>query len=570
MDNNVTITANVIEGSPLSADVTSGAVIQTTVIQGNPVVGNVVTGAPGATGPQGPAGTNGEGVPVGGSTGEVLKKTSGTDYDTEWGNLDADDIDDTSTTNKFTDAADIAKLAGIEAGADVTDAANVGSSIHGATAKTTPVDADTMPLIDSAASNVLKKVTWANIKATFKTYLDTLYQPLNSILTNTTASFTTADETKLDGIEAGADVTDATNVNAAGATMNSDTSLAGNGYFLDEDNMASNDPTKVPSQQSVKAYVDAQDTGTVDSIGAGQNIDVDATDPANPIVSVENLVVADITDLTASATELNVLDGIPVGLTATELGYVDGVTSAIQTQIDTKVTGPASATDNAVARFNLTTGKLIQNSGVTIDDSNVITAAGMIVDGTTSGRFLSGNIFGYAGAAIYNASADTQVAFAFLPSGLMGALGYPNAGMVGGAGGASSFDTAMVRSAAAEWTIYGSNGTILGNIVTSLIRKNAGTPESAVTAPVGAICHDTTNGDLYVKESGTGNTGWVKLVKATSGITTVDAGDDLSTSRPTGVGVVYWVFDDPTVDAGTSGENIVNGQDGDLWYVPDA
>lgn len=79
----------------------------------------------------------------------------------------------------------------------------------------------------------------------------------SSVLAATTASFLTADETKLDGIEAGADVTDATNVNAAGATMNADTTLAGNGYFLDEDNMASNDATKVPSQQSVKAYVDA-------------------------------------------------------------------------------------------------------------------------------------------------------------------------------------------------------------------------------------------------------------------------------------------------------------------------
>ena len=33
------------------------------------------------------------------------------------------------------------------------------------------------------------------------------------------------------------------------------------------------------------------------------------------------------------------------------------------------VTGPASATDNAIARFNLTTGKIIQNSVVTIDDT---------------------------------------------------------------------------------------------------------------------------------------------------------------------------------------------------------
>jgi hypothetical protein len=34
------------------------------------------------------------------------------------------------------------------------------------------------------------------------------------------------------------------------------------------------------------------------------------------------------------------------------------------------VDGPASATDNAIVRYDGTTGKLIQNSSVTIDDSN--------------------------------------------------------------------------------------------------------------------------------------------------------------------------------------------------------
>ena len=45
------------------------------------------TGATGATGPQGetgPAGAPGVGVPSGGTTGQVLSKASGTDYDTEW------------------------------------------------------------------------------------------------------------------------------------------------------------------------------------------------------------------------------------------------------------------------------------------------------------------------------------------------------------------------------------------------------------------------------------------------------------------------------------------------------
>jgi hypothetical protein len=79
---------------------------------------------------------------------------------------------------------------------------------------------------------------------------------------------TAANWNKLNGIEAGADVTDGTNVAAAGATMDADTSLVGNGYFLDEDNMASNDATKVPSQQSVKAYVDSAVVGLYDHKGA--------------------------------------------------------------------------------------------------------------------------------------------------------------------------------------------------------------------------------------------------------------------------------------------------------------
>jgi len=62
------------------------------------------------------------------------------------------------------------------AGSDATVTnANVGAVLTAATAKTTPVDADTMPLTDSAASNALKKVTWANIKATLLTYFTTLF-----------------------------------------------------------------------------------------------------------------------------------------------------------------------------------------------------------------------------------------------------------------------------------------------------------------------------------------------------------------------------------------------------------
>ena len=67
------------------------------------------------------------------------------------------------------------KLDGIEALADVTDAVNIASSIIGVADKATPVDADSFGLIDSAAANVLKELTWASVKATIKAYTDTLY-----------------------------------------------------------------------------------------------------------------------------------------------------------------------------------------------------------------------------------------------------------------------------------------------------------------------------------------------------------------------------------------------------------
>ena len=223
-------------------------------------------------------------------------------------------------------------------GADGADA-DVAADIHSATSKTTPVNADELGLVDSAASNALKKLTWANLKTALGSVFassaqgalaDSATQPgdLSTVATTgayndltgkptlgtaaataasayaTAAQGTLADsavqpgdlgavatsnsyddlddkptipsevdeltdldtvvtgtqldamQTKLAGIEEGADVTDATNVNAAGAVMNSDTSTAAMGFVNDEDDFTSNSATKVPTQQSTKAYVD--------------------------------------------------------------------------------------------------------------------------------------------------------------------------------------------------------------------------------------------------------------------------------------------------------------------------
>jgi hypothetical protein len=60
------------------------------------------------------------------------------------------------------------------------------------------------------------------------------------------------------------------------------------------------------------------------------------------------------------------------------------------------VVGPTSATDNAIARFDLTTGKLIQNSVGVLSDAGALTgvtlAAGAITSGTFADARLSSNV----------------------------------------------------------------------------------------------------------------------------------------------------------------------------------
>lgn len=64
----------------------------------------------------------------------------------------------------------------------------LGALINGGTAKSTPVDDDAIAIMDSAASNATKKTTWANVKATLKTYFDTLYQAADADIPTVSAS----------------------------------------------------------------------------------------------------------------------------------------------------------------------------------------------------------------------------------------------------------------------------------------------------------------------------------------------------------------------------------------------
>lgn len=173
---------------------------------------------------------------------------------------DADDITE-GITNKLMSATERTKLSGIATGATanssdatllnranhtgtqtastVSDfntaalaaapaetATTVGTLISGATDKATPVDADSVALSDSAASNILKKLSWSNIKATLKAYFDTLYATVGQANATHSGDVTGSGALTIDPSA----ITGKTTVTAVGADyiLISDTSDSGN------------------------------------------------------------------------------------------------------------------------------------------------------------------------------------------------------------------------------------------------------------------------------------------------------------------------------------------------------
>jgi hypothetical protein len=169
-----------------------------------------------------------------------------------------------------------------------------------------------------------------------------------------------ADGTKLDGIEALADVTDTANVTAAGAVMESDSTTALMSFVIDEDSMVSNLATKVPTQQSVKAYVDANsaegaladltDT-TITSIAANEVLKWSGTAWINNTLAEAGIqpLATVLTNTTASYTtaEESKLGGIEA------LADVTDATNVVAALSGATLTGELIGGDQTVSRVNL-------------------------------------------------------------------------------------------------------------------------------------------------------------------------------------------------------------------------
>ena len=129
-----------------------------------------------------------------------------------------------------------------------------------------------------------------------------------------------------------------TAVTATGAELN----------YLDITTLGTSEDSKAVTQ-------DASGTIVVGATDGDQTLDIASHDLVDGGLSLGGTLV------TASAAELNALDGIPTTLTATELGYVDGVTSSIQTQLGNKET--ADSTILKDADVGTTANKLVKLDG---------------------------------------------------------------------------------------------------------------------------------------------------------------------------------------------------------------
>ena len=114
----------------------------------------------------------------------------------------------------------------------------------------------------------------------------------------------------------------------------------------DQDNMSSNSATHLATQQSIKAYVDAEVAGIVNSAPSALNtldelaaaLGDDANFATTTSDALGNRLRVDTASQGLTGTQqANAITNLGITATKAELNYVDGVTSNIQTQLNAKI-----------------------------------------------------------------------------------------------------------------------------------------------------------------------------------------------------------------------------------------
>ncbi|NBX10456.1 MAG: hypothetical protein EBR05_11840 [Marivivens sp.] len=123
-------------------------------------------------------------------------------------------------------------------------------------------------------------------------------------------------------------------------TLNVGSSTTVNGV-LDEDNMASNDPAKLATQQSIKAYVDAQvaTSDTLSEVLANGN----TTGGTNLVVSAADVITTDTINETTIASGVTV-DGVLLKDSQVNADVVGNVTGNLTGNVTGDITSTGTST----------------------------------------------------------------------------------------------------------------------------------------------------------------------------------------------------------------------------------
>ena len=260
-----------------------------------------VVGKDGRDGINGLQGLNGVGVPTGGTTGQVLAKINGTDYNTQWvtssggGGSETDPVFTASPSFGITSL----NISNWNTAYGWGNHATVGYLTS--YTETDPVF-NASPAKNITSLNITNWDTaygWGNhASAGYLTSasIGTSVQAYSLVLSNTTASFTTADKTKLDGIATGAEV----NVNADW------NAISGDALILNKPTLgtaAATDSTAyATAAQGAKADTALQPTAIGVSV---QAYDIDLTAWAGVATSAKQ-------DTLVSATNIKTINGSSV------------------------------------------------------------------------------------------------------------------------------------------------------------------------------------------------------------------------------------------------------------------
>lgn len=169
------------------------------------------------------------------------------------------------------------------------------------------------------------------------------------------------------------------------------------------------DTTTAASKNAIYDKIETIAGGTMTYPGAG--IPLSTGSAWDTSYSIATLGAALEDDMILSNMQGAVTDGqVPNDITITNLS---GTNTGDQ-DLSTYVVGPASATDNTLPRYDSTTGKLIQGSGIAVDDSNNVSGMGTLSSGaiTSTGLTVTGTVDLGSATLTFPSSSVTNAAMA--------------------------------------------------------------------------------------------------------------------------------------------------------------